>query len=76
MNRFNVKQKLLFKAEIIFNLIPLEKYEILFSFIDTSSLKVLYPSTGKPPISKYLFCPYMPFSRKQTSCLEICWYSF
>jgi len=50
MNRFKANQKLLFKAETVFNLRPLEKYEILFSFLDTSPLEMLYPSTGKPPI--------------------------
>jgi len=38
MNRFKANQKLLFKAETVFNLRPLEKYEILFSFLDTSPL--------------------------------------
>jgi len=47
MNRFKANQKLLFKAETVFNLRPLEKYEILFSFLDTSPLKMLYPSTGR-----------------------------
>jgi hypothetical protein len=28
----------------------LEKYEILFSFLDTSPLEILYPSTGRLPI--------------------------
>jgi len=50
MNRFKANQKLLFKAETVFNLRPLEKYEILFSFLDTSPLEILYPSTGRPPI--------------------------
>ena len=50
MNRFKANQKLLFKAKTIFNLKPLEKYEILFSFLDTSSLEILCPSTGRPPI--------------------------
>ncbi len=50
MKRFKSNQKLLFKAETVFNLKPLEKYEILFSFLDTSSLEILYPSTGRPPI--------------------------
>jgi hypothetical protein len=50
MNRFKANQKLLFKAETVFNLRPLEKYEILFSFLDTSPLETLYPSTGRPPI--------------------------
>jgi len=36
MKRFKSNQKLLFKAETVFNLKPLEKYEILFSFLDTS----------------------------------------
>ena len=36
MDKFKANKKLLFKAETIFNLRPLEKYEILFSFIDTS----------------------------------------
>jgi len=51
MNKFKANQKLLFKAEIVFSLKPLEKYEILFSFLDTSSLSVLYPATGRPHIS-------------------------
>ena len=50
MNRFQANQKLLFKAETVFNLRPLEKYEILFSFLDISPLEILYPSTGRPPI--------------------------
>ena len=50
MNRFKANQKLLFKAETVFNLRPLEKYEILFSFLDASPLKIMYPSTGRPPI--------------------------
>jgi len=50
MNRFKANQKLLFKAETVFNLRPLEKYEIFFSFLDTSPLEILYPSTGRPPI--------------------------
>ena len=55
MNRFKANQKLLFKAKTVFNLKPLEKYEILFSFLDTSTLEILYPSTGRPPI------PYKAF---------------
>ena len=51
MNRFKANQKLLFKVKTVFNLKPLEKYEILFSFLDTSSLEILYPSTGRPPIA-------------------------
>ena len=54
MNRFKANQKLLFKVKTVFNLEPLEKYEILFSFLDTSSLEILeilYPSTGRPPIA-------------------------
>jgi len=50
MNRFRANQKLLFRVETVFNLRPLEKYEILFSFLDTSALKILYPSTGRPPL--------------------------
>ncbi|MBA7513196.1 hypothetical protein ES705_05206 [subsurface metagenome] len=50
MKRFRSNQKLLFKAETVFNLKPLEKYEILFSFLGTSPLEILYPSTGRPPI--------------------------
>ncbi|GAG62207.1 unnamed protein product, partial [marine sediment metagenome] len=50
MNRFKTNQKLLFRVETISNLRPLEKYEILFSYLDTSPLKMLYPSTGRPPI--------------------------
>ena len=51
MKRFKSNQKLLFKAETVFNLRPLEKYEILFSFLDTSPIEILYPSTGRPPIA-------------------------
>ena len=50
MHRFKSNQKFLFKAKTVFNLKPLEKYEILFSFLVTSSLEILYPSTGRPPI--------------------------
>jgi len=50
MYKFKANQKLLFKAETVFNLKPLEKYEILFSFLDTSPLEILYPSTGRLPI--------------------------
>jgi len=35
MNRFKANQTLLFKAETLFNLRPLEKYKILFSYLDT-----------------------------------------
>ena len=51
MNRFKENQKLLFKAETVFNLRPLEKYEIHILILDTSPLKILYPSTGRPPIA-------------------------
>ena len=50
MNPFKANQKLLFKAETVFNLKPLERYEILFSFLDTSSLERLYSATGRPPV--------------------------
>lgn len=50
MKRFKSNQKLLFRVETVFNLKPLEKYEILFSFLGTSPLEMLYPSTGRPPI--------------------------
>lgn len=50
MPKFNEKQKLLFSTETIFNLKPLDKYEILFSFLDTSSFQKLYASTGRAPI--------------------------
>lgn len=39
MNKFKANQKLLFKAEIVFNLRFLEKYKIPFSFLDTSTIK-------------------------------------
>jgi len=48
MNGLNANQSLLLKA--VFSLRPLKKYETLFSFFDTSALKILYPSTGRPPI--------------------------
>ena len=50
MSKFKSNQKLLSKAETAFNLRPLEKYEILFSFLDTSPLETLYPATGRPPV--------------------------
>jgi predicted nicotinamide N-methyase len=50
MNGFNANQNLLLKAETVFNLRTLEKYEILFSFLNTSPLEILYPSTGRSPI--------------------------
>jgi hypothetical protein len=51
MNQFKANQKLLFKAETVFNLKPLEKYEILFSFLNTSTLERWFPAAGKPPVS-------------------------
>lgn len=50
MIKFNPNQKLLLPIETIFNLRPLEKYEILFSFLDTAPLQRLYPATGREPI--------------------------
>ena len=50
MSKFKANQKLLFKAETVFNLRPLEKYEILFSFLDSSPLEILYSATGRPPV--------------------------
>jgi len=50
MRRYNPKQKLLFSPETIFNLKPLQKYEILFSSLNTSPLHQLYASTDRPPI--------------------------
>jgi hypothetical protein len=50
MNRFKANQKLLFKAETISNLRPLEKYEIHILILDISPLEILYPSTGRPPL--------------------------
>ena len=51
MSKFDGKQRFLFSAEAIFDLRPIEKYEILFSFLDTSPLKRLYVSTGRDPIA-------------------------
>ncbi|MDD4896139.1 MAG: hypothetical protein PHS21_05190 [Atribacterota bacterium] len=48
MGRFKSNQKLLFKAETVYHLKPLEKNEILFSFLDTLSFTRLYPVTGRP----------------------------
>jgi len=50
MNRFKANQKFLFKDETVFNLKPLEKYKIIFSFLDTLSLEILYSSIGRLPI--------------------------
>ena len=47
IKKFKSNQKLLFRVETVFNLKPLEKYEIIFSFLDTSPLEILYPSAGK-----------------------------
>ncbi|MFH1939429.1 MAG: hypothetical protein ABIK21_04690 [bacterium] len=56
MNKFKANQKLLFKAETVFNLRPLEKYEILFSFLDTSPLEILFllPADHLFPMKLYL----------------------
>ena len=67
MNRFKANQKLLFKAETVFNLRPLEKYEILFSFLDTSSLEILYPSTGRPPIPYEALLKALIYKNKNVS---------
>ena len=50
MSKFKVSQKFPFKAEPVFNLRPLEKYEILFSFLDLSPVEVLYPATSRPAL--------------------------
>ena len=50
MSILKPKQNFLFPLETIFELKPLKKYEVLFSFLDTSPLMKLYPSTGRPPI--------------------------
>ena len=50
MNRFNKKQTLLFPPEVVFQLKPLHKYEILFSFLNTSPFHQLYAPTGRPPV--------------------------
>lgn len=50
MYKFNPKQKFLFPVETVFDLKPLQKYEILFSSLDTSPLQKLYSSTGRTPI--------------------------
>ena len=44
MKRFKANQKLLFKAETVFNLRPLEKYEIHILILDTSLLEISYLS--------------------------------
>jgi transposase len=51
MGKFKSNQKLLFKAETVYNLRPLEKYEVLFLFLDISPLEALYPATDRPPVS-------------------------
>lgn len=71
MKRFKVNQKLLFKAETVFNSRPLEKYEILFSFLDTSPLETLYPSTGRPPIPYEALLKALVYKDiKNVSCLS------
>jgi transposase len=50
MSRFKVHQRLLFNVETVYHLKPLEKYEILFSFLDTSAFERLYANTGRPPV--------------------------
>ena len=47
MIKFKVNQKLLFKAATVYHLRPLDKYKVLFSFLDTSPLETLYPATSK-----------------------------
>jgi len=50
MSKFKANQKLLFKATTVFHLGPLEKYEVLFSFLVTSPLETSYPTTGGHPL--------------------------
>jgi len=50
MYRFKSNHKLFFKAKTVFNLRHLEKCEIIFSFLDTSSLEIWHPSTSRSPI--------------------------
>lgn len=53
MKSFNPSQKLLLSPEQIFNIHPHEKYQILFSNLNASSLESLNPAgPGRPPISK------------------------
>ena len=71
MTKFNAKQKFLFSPETIFNLRPLEKYEILFSFLDTSPLQQLYPSTGRAPIPYEALLRALVYKNIKTlSCLS------
>ncbi len=51
MKKFKSNQKLLFKAETVFHLKHLEKYEIIFSFNDTSLLEILYTVTVRDSIT-------------------------
>ena len=71
MDKFKANQRLLFKAETVFNQKLLEKYEILFSFLDTSPLDVLYPATGRPPVRYEALLKALIYKNmKNVSCLS------
>jgi len=54
MKSFNSSQKLLLSPEDIFDIHPQKKYQILFSYLDSSPLENLNPhGPGRPPISKH-----------------------
>lgn len=73
MNQFKANQKLLFKAETVYHLKPLEKYEILFSFLDTSSLKRLYPVTGRPPVGYEALLKALIYKNMKISPIFLIW---
>jgi len=53
MKSFNPSQKLLLPPEDIFDIHPQKKYQILFSYLDSSPLENFNPhGLGRPPISK------------------------
>lgn len=53
MKSYNHSQKLLLPPEDIFDMHPQKKYQILFSYLDSSPLENLNPhGPGRPPISK------------------------
>lgn len=51
MKPFNPSQRILFPVSSVFDVKdPMEKYDRLFSFLNTNPLKKLYSATGRPPV--------------------------
>jgi hypothetical protein len=52
MARINLNQKIFLSADYLFNINPLEKYQILFDQLDTSALNEHYQRPGRHHVPK------------------------